>query len=181
MLACDQKQCTRPAITLTTTTSAFNDTNSRKWVKTPIYFFYWCCHLYYPLNTCCQDAVLLMVRTVLCVSWVSGCCMAPIGMRNQICILPTFEVGSDSRLLLPALQLLKLIFDPNLHHLRNKKSYFKVLFWIMLRLGLQKPVEVTKWRKNNFLACLTWMVRHNRFADFLSNDNSLADTEYRIR
>ena len=48
----------------------------------------------------------------------------------------------------------------------------------MFQLGLQNPVEITKWRENNYLASLTWFERHNLIGWFFVKSFSLADTKY---
>ena len=78
VLACDQEHRTPPITTPTTTTSAFNDTNSRKGIKTPFKKFWWSCYLYSPLTTCYQYAVDCKYCTV-CVQTVCHRCQSAWG------------------------------------------------------------------------------------------------------
>ena len=112
-MVCDQEHLIPPTTTLTTTTSAFNDTNIRKVIENIIY------EDLLGLSSAPESSNLSIQRGTKPLtgdlpilspyqwpldfensSWVfklSDCYMLPVGRRyhgNQICLLPPFEAGS---------------------------------------------------------------------------------------
>ena len=109
--------------------------------------------------------------------------MVPNGMKphgNQLCLLPAFDVGSASKLLYQHCNDKDLFLDQT-DIISNKIVIFQSHVVNNIPV-LQKPIEVTKWKGNNFLADLTWVERHNRIGRFLlTKDIALADIENRVK
>ena len=138
METCDHEPCTQPTTTTTTNTSAFNDTGSlgdKNWIQQVLAGLSYS----FPLNYTCYHYTAVGNYCTLCVQivWlVNGA-----NWREAPWELGLFTFwlwsGHCIQLALTSTAMIQIyILGATL--MSFKKTYFNLIFWIILQLGLQK-------------------------------------------